>query len=112
MNPRWDEKFYQPMMEWQDVVSMRAEGNPLDGFAFSVSVREQNSVNQVWLQYFQPLVCGYGEDYMEELETANQRLHDADFDRYLETIQEQLADYRAGNLDGDGSEAPSRVLTE
>ena len=112
VNPRWDEKFYQPMMEWQDVVSMRAEGNPLDGFAFSVSVREQNSVNQVWLQYFQPLVCGYGEDYMEELETANQRLHDAGFDRYLETIQEQLADYRAGNLDGDGSEAPSGVLTE
>lgn len=112
VNPRWDEKFYQPMMEWQDVVSMRAEGNPLDGFAFSVSVQEQNSVNQVWLQYFQPLVCGYGEDYLEELETANQRLHDAGFDRYLEAIQEQLADYRAGNPDGDRSEDPSRVLTE
>ena len=113
VNFKWDEEVYHPMMEWQDEVLMRAEGNPLDGFSFSVSAREQNSVNQVWLKYFQPLVCGYGEDYLEELEAANRRLYEAGFDRYLEAIQEQLADYRARNPDGDGGRVlPSMALTE
>lgn len=69
---------------------MNAEDDPLDGFNFVLPVQEQASVNRIWIQYFQPLVCGYGEDYLEELDAANKQLYEAGFDRYLEAIQKQL----------------------
>ncbi len=56
-------------------------------------------MNRVWLQYFQPLVCGHGEDYLEELEEANRRLREAGFDRYLEAVQEQLTEYAGTKAD-------------
>lgn len=78
---------------------MGAEDIPLDGFTFVQSGSEQAAVERVWLQYFQPLVCGYGEDYQQELEEANRRLREAGFDRYLEAIQEQLTDYAGTKAD-------------
>ena len=73
-----------------------------------LSGKEQAAVERVWLQYFQPLVCGYGEDYLEALEEANQRLYGAGFEQYLEAIQEQLTDY-AVQLPGAGDVAPVAV---
>ena len=57
-------------------------------------------MGQVWIQYFQPLVCGYGEDYLAELERANERLYEAGFDRYLDMIQEQLTEFGPGDTAG------------
>lgn len=92
VNEKWEEE-YSAIMKWSSDIAGKAENNPLDGFTISPSEREQKAVEQVWLQYFQPLICGYGEDYDMELERANQCLYEAGFDRYLAAIQEQLSDY-------------------
>lgn len=90
VNEKWDREVYHAFGEWNQKVGMNAEDDPLDGFNFVLPVQEQASINRIWIQYFQPLVCGYGEDYLEELDAANQRLYEAGFDRYLEAIQKQL----------------------
>lgn len=99
VNQKWNDEVYRPIMDWYEEVGRNAEDNPLDGFTFVQSGSEQAAVDRVWLQYFQPLVCGYGEDYQQELEEANRRLREAGFDRYLEAIQEQLTDYAGTKAD-------------
>lgn len=81
---------------------MTAEDDPLDEFTILPSGREQDAVSQVWLQYFQPLVCGYGEDYRKNLDMANERLREMGFDRYLLSIQKQLTEYADGVMEGTG----------
>ena len=103
VNQEWNDEVYRPVMEWHEEVGRNAESNPLDGFTFVQPGPEQAAVSRVWLQYFQPLVCGYGEDYLQDLETANQRLREAGFDRYLDAIQEQWTDYAAGDEKGCGA---------
>ena len=99
VNMKWNEEVYRPIMEWHEEIGMGAEDIPLDGFTFVQTGSEQAAVNRVWLQYFQPLVCGHGEDYLEELEEANRRLREAGFDRYLEAVQEQLTEYAGTKAD-------------
>lgn len=92
VDEQWDRDAYHAFMEWGQEMGMDAREHPLDGFHFVISGQEQTGVNRIWLQYFQPLVCGYGEDYLQELDAANERLYEAGFDRYLEAVQEQLAE--------------------
>lgn len=101
VNPVWDEGAYHAVEEWGEEIGKSALDNPLDGFTVSPSEREQNAMSQVWIQYFQPLVCGYGEDYPEELDEANKRLYEAGFDRYLATMQEQLAEFGEAYVEAD-----------
>lgn len=109
VNELWDREAYHVFMDWNQEVGMQAKDDPLDGFDFVVSGQEQAAADRIWLQYFQPLVCGYGEGYLEELDAANERLYAAGFDRYLEAVQEQLAECRTGNR---GEETPFIALTE
>ena len=105
VNKKWDEEVYHALPDWSKETGKTVEDDPLDGFSFVLSGKEQAAVERVWLQYFQPLVCGYGEDYLEALEEANQRLYGAGFEQYLEAIQEQLTDY-AAQLPGAGDVVP------
>lgn len=107
VNEKWNDEVYRTVLEWNTEIAKIAEDDPLDGFTIVPSGREQDAVNQVWLQYFQPLVCGYGEDYLRELEEANERLYEAGFDRYLETIQEQLTECSKGNTDTGETALPA-----
>lgn len=93
VNEKWDEEVYHAIMEWNEEIVKTAENDPLDGFTIQQSGRQQEAFNQVWIQYFQPLVCGYGENYLQELEGAMERLEAAGFDRYLAAMQEQLTQY-------------------
>lgn len=93
VNQKWDEGAYRAVREWSDAVGKRALDDPLDGFTFVLSEREENAMEQVWIQYFQPLVCGYGEDYLQELEKTIGHMYDAGFDRYIGSIQEQLTEF-------------------
>ena len=102
VNKKWDEEVYHALPDWSKEEGKTIKDDPLDGFSFVLSGKEQGEVNRVWLQYFQPLVCGYGENYTEALEEANRRLYEAGFDQYLEAIQEQLTNYTA-LLPGDRS---------
>lgn len=92
VNEQWEREAYHVFTEWNQEIGMSAAEDPLDGFDFMISGQEQAAASRIWLQYFQPLVCGYGEDYRQELEAANERLYEAGFDGYLEAIQEQLAE--------------------
>lgn len=96
VNEKWYEETYRSVLEWNMEIGMTAEDDPLDGFTILPSGREPGAVNQVWIQYFQPLVCGYGEDYLQNLDAANERLRASGFDRYLSAIQEQLTEYAGG----------------
>lgn len=100
VNRQWSEGPYLAVREWWEEIGKTALDNPLDGFNFVLPEKEEEAMDQVWLQYFQPLVCGYGEDYQAELEKVTERMYESGFDRYLETIQEQLAECRAANRDG------------
>ncbi len=93
VNEKWDEAVYHAIMEWNEEIVKTAENDPLDGFTIQQSGRQQEAFNQIWIQYFQPLVCGYGENYLQELDGAMERLEAAGFDRYLAAIQEQLTQY-------------------
>jgi len=90
VNEKWDEEVYRGVVEWNNEIVKNAENDPLDGFTILQSGRQQDALSQVWIQYFQPLVCGYGEDYPQELEAAMRHLKAAGFDSYLAAIQEQL----------------------
>lgn len=109
VNEKWYEEVYHVTLEWNTEIGKIAEDDPLDGFTFVSSGREQDAVNQVWLQYFQPLVCGHGEDYLRELNAANERLYEAGFDRYLEMIQEQLTVFSEGYTDAESVEVTARA---
>lgn len=110
VNKKWDEEVYLALPDWNTEPGKTVKDDPLDGFSFVLSGREQTAVERVWLQYFQPLVCGYGEDYLEALDAANQRLYEAGFDRYLEAIQAQLDNYAAGGSEAEA--VPSMELAD
>lgn len=97
VNKKWAEEVYHAVMEWCGEVGKTALDDPLDGFTFVSSGREEDGMNQVRIQYFQPLVCGYGEDYSEELERVIEHMFDSGFDRYLASIQEQLTEFSMGD---------------
>lgn len=105
VNEKWAQ-VYEAIMDGYDRIAETAEDNPIDGFSFSVPEKEQKAAEQVWLQYFQPLICGYGESGPEELEAANQRLYAAGFEQYLAAVQEQLSAYaeeKAGRESKEGN---------
>lgn len=105
VDEQWDRDAYHVFTEWNQAVGMEAKEHPLDGFHFVIPVQEQAGANRIWIQYFQPLVCGYGEDYLQELDAANGRLYEAGFDRYLDAVQQQLAECSAGNLNPKEAQA-------
>lgn len=110
VNETWDTEVYQVFTDWSEEIGKTAEDDPLDGFTFVLPGREEDAMDQIWIQYFQPLVCGYGEDYLQELEQVNQRLKEAGFDRYLAIIQEQLTECTAGY--GDSRESDTETQTD
>ena len=50
-------------------------------------------MEQVRTRYFQPILCGYQEDYERALAEANEALYEAGFEKYLQNMQEQVAEY-------------------
>ena len=107
VNKKWDE-VYHALPDWSKEPGKTLKDDPLDGFTFVLSGKEQAAVERVWLQYFQPLVCGYGDDYLEALEAANGRLYEAGFEQYLEVIQEQLTNH-AAQFPGAGDAASTAL---
>lgn len=99
VDEQWYEETVKPYNEWQTVIGMQAETNPLDGFTREETGRNQieAAMEEVKLKYFQPVLCGYQEDYEKALEEANEALYQAGFREYLDILQEQLDDYMANN---------------
>lgn len=95
INTKWYEETETPYYEWQREISRQAVPDPLDGFALQASglEGEMEAMERVRAQYFMPILCGYQEDYEKALAEANEVLHDAGFDKYLQNMQEQVAEY-------------------
>ena len=95
INEKWYEETEKPYCEWQMEVSRLAEADPLNGFSLQASglKREMEAMERVRTQYFQPILCGYQEDYESALAEANAALYAAGFEDYLRNMQEQIAEY-------------------
>lgn len=79
---------------WREETLAAAQTNPIGGYEFVADGLEQeiNRLEQVRLQYFQPLVCGYYDD-PEDLERAVRELDKAGLAEYMEEIERQLKVY-------------------
>lgn len=91
INEQWN-KVVNSVGAWQADISRLAQPDPLDGYTFSSKWlgRELSAMEEVRLQYLQPLVCGYIEDYATELQIVGDLLWDAGLERYIEEMQTQI----------------------
>lgn len=92
VNEQWSEAVEIPTALWQEEISKEAKPYPLYGFTFVANglESEMEAMESVRLKYFQPLVCGYIEDYMGELQKTEETLQDAGLDRYISEMQQQI----------------------
>ncbi len=90
----WEESVNKPYQQWQEEVLAVAEPNPLGAFAPEVSGLGQvlNQLQQVQIQQFKPIVCGYPTDCRQALSDLTAALYQAGFQEYLDTIQQQLTE--------------------
>lgn len=88
----WNESVEIPIALWQEEISKEAKPYPLYGFTFLSNglEGEMAAMESVRLKYFQPLVCGYMENYEEELKRTGEALRAAGLDRYIAEMQEQI----------------------
>lgn len=95
INEKWYEETEEPYYEWVMEVGRQAKADPLDGFSLQAAglKREMEAMERVRAQHFQPILCGYQEDYEKALEEANAALYEAGFENYLQDMQEQIAEY-------------------
>lgn len=94
VNEQWSESVELPVAYWQEEISKEAKPYPLYGFTFMTSGLEQETeaMESARLKYFQPLVCGYMENYEEELIRTEEALRLAGLERYIEELQQQIGD--------------------
>lgn len=92
VNEQWSEAVEIPTALWQEEISKEAKTYPLYGFTFVANglESEMEAMESVRLKYFQPLVCGYIEDYMGELQKTEETLQDAGLNRYISEMQQQI----------------------
>lgn len=92
VNEKWYEETVRPYEDWQSQISGQAENSPLEGFSMAVYDQEQivEEMEEVKLKYFDPILCGYQEDYEQALDEANEALYNAGFQEYLDGMQGQL----------------------
>lgn len=95
INEEWYEETEKPYYEWLIEVGRQAKADPLNGFSLQASElkMEMEAMERVRAQYFQPILCGYQEDYEKALAEANEALYEAGFEEYLRNMQEQIAEY-------------------
>lgn len=95
INTRWYEETEKPYYEWQREISKQAKADPLNGFSLQASglKREMEAMERVRTRYFQPILCGYQDDCEKALAEANEALYDAGFEKYLQNMQGQIAEY-------------------
>lgn len=88
----WNESVEVPIALWQEEISKEAKPYPLYGFTFLSNglESEMTAMESVRLKYFQPLVCGYMENYGEELKKTADVLRAAGLDRYIVAMQQQI----------------------
>lgn len=94
VNNQWYEEAIVPVAQWQDAISKEAKPYPLEGFTFSTGevYREVEALEEARLKYFQPLICGYTQDYMQDLERTREALEEAGLDIYLSDMQQQISE--------------------
>lgn len=94
VNEQWSAAAEIPVALWQEEISKEAKPYPLYGFTFMANglESETSAIDSARLKYFQPLVCGYMEDYEEELIKTVGALNAAGLDRYIAAMQEQIED--------------------
>ena len=94
---KWYEETAKPYDDWGESIQARTEDNPLSGFRLELKGLEQvlEEIEQIRLQYFQPILCGYQDDPEEALEEAVEMLRRAGFETYFDQIQKQLTEYWA-----------------
>lgn len=92
VNAQWSEEVEITTALWLEEISKEAKPYPLYGFTFSTNglEKEEEAMESAKLKYFQPLVCGYMEDYEEELLKTNAALQAAGLDRYISELQSQI----------------------
>lgn len=97
INIKWHEETENPYNEWQREISKQAKADPLNGFSLQTSdlKREIEAMERVRTRYFQPILCGYQDDYKRALAEANAALYEAGFEKYLQKMQEQVTAYIA-----------------
>ena len=91
------EELEKPYYNWRTEIFEQAKIDPLGEFSMDLSNLESvvAEMEQVRLQYFQPLLCGYHADTARMLQEANEALSQAGFDVYFDSMQKQVADYFA-----------------
>ncbi len=96
INNQWYQETVLVVGKWRDAISREAKPYPLEGFTFFTGgvYKELESIEQVRLKYFQPLICGYTDDYVRDLERTNQALKEAGLDLYMENMQKQIWERR------------------
>lgn len=92
VNDQWNEDVVVPVGQWLEDISMEAKPDPLEGFTFLTKGLEKQleAMENERLKCFQPLVCGYTEDYEADLQKANEALKAAGLDQYIDSMQRQL----------------------
>lgn len=92
---RWHGQLEQPYNQWQDVVFDQAKADPLGAFSRDMSGLKNvvGEMEDVWTQYFLPILCGYHVDIDQALQEANEALEQAGFDTYYDNMQRQVAGY-------------------
>ncbi|MCR5753306.1 MAG: ABC transporter substrate-binding protein [Acetatifactor sp.] len=93
INTTWYENVEKPYTDWKLEIGRVAVRDPLDDFSLDVSNLDQvlSDMEQVRITSFQPILCGYQEDYEQALEEANEALYEAGFQEYLDEIQRQIS---------------------
>lgn len=103
VNEKWYEETARPHDDWQLKISEQAESDLLEEFTGEICDQKQimEEIEDVKLKYFDPILCGYQEDYEQALDEANEALYRAGFREYLDRLQSQLEDYIAKAVSSD-----------
>lgn len=92
INEKWDREILVPFNDWTMEITKQATVDPLEGLHLNLS-NVGREVENVKLKYFQPILCGYQEDYEQALLEANEALYQAGFEEYLSNMQKQVEEY-------------------
>ena len=92
---KWYEDLEVPYSQWQDKVAAQAKIDPLGGFRRDMSGLKDvaDEIDNVWVQYYLPILCGYQADTSQAIRDANEALRQAGFDTYFASMQRQVAEH-------------------
>lgn len=92
---KWYEDLEVPYSQWQDKVAAQAKIDPLGGFRRDMSGLKDvaDEIDNVWVQYYLPILCGYQADTDQAIQDANEALRQAGFGTYFASMQQQVAEH-------------------